>query len=646
MKQERHVLDELGDTPPLVADKRRRPDRRQVSARWLAGTLLTGVTSVTLMGIALSAAHEGHPILARPAVQNPSAAYAAPDVPMIRGERVFATAIPLSRSKKVLEVPTMISDGNRDVIRTVPIAYVAMMLGARHTATEDYPDFDPLKVFAEDDAEVDADRLGEQGQIYGSRVESDVQLAVEPFDMASADLDDLDDIGTEEAEALLRQTEEDLETTPVQVAAFLPFDPGRFDPMSDIQGYVPGSAFRVIQENVSVSQADDGAAHAGRYTEEIIPLRETYGIEKALTENGYPEAEAGKAAAALGKLLGRDEMQAGEVLRLGLLAHDGDPGLVRVSAYRGIDHLATVGRADDGTYMEGPEPQLSRSVAEAFDENATEEPMRSSMPTVYDGIYQASLSYGLDERLVRRLVRLLAADLDFQARLEPEDKLTVLYSLTDGKTEADENSDILYVEARFGNFEKRYYRFWDPDAGILDFYDAEGRSARQFMLRNPVPNGRFTSSFGSRRHPVLGYSRMHWGVDWAAPRGTPILASASGTVTHAGWTSGYGRQTVIKHANGYETSYSHQNSIAKDVVVGAKVRQGQVIGAVGSTGLSTGNHLHYEVSVNGQRVDPMRIRLPASRALKGEQMEVFQQERARIDTLIEEGAADMRVAGR
>ncbi|MCG6113505.1 MAG: hypothetical protein MEQ74_15375, partial [Paracoccus sp.] len=106
MKQERHVLDELGDTPPLVADKRRRPDRRQVSARWLAGTLLTGVTSVTLMGIALSAAHEGHPVLARPAAQSLASASSAPDAPVIRGERVFATAIPLSRSKKVLEVPT------------------------------------------------------------------------------------------------------------------------------------------------------------------------------------------------------------------------------------------------------------------------------------------------------------------------------------------------------------------------------------------------------------------------------------------------------------------------------------------------------------------------------------------------------------
>ncbi|WP_062227892.1 M23 family metallopeptidase [Aureimonas frigidaquae] len=645
MKQERQVLEELGDAPALIADRRRRPDRRQVSARWLAGTLLTGVTSVTLMGIALSAAHEGHPLLTRPVVQGLPQAMAAPDAPVVRGERVFATAIPLSRSKRILEVPTMISEGSRDVIRSLPFAYVSMTLGARHTATDDYPGFDPMNVFAEDD-EDGGGKNTEQGQIYGARVESDVRLAVEPFNPADPKLDTFDDIGTEEAEALLRQTEQDLETTPVQVAAFLPFDPGRFDPMSDVQAYVPGSAFRVIQENVSVAEADQGLESSPRYSEEIIPLRETESIEEALTENGYGVEESKHAASALSQLLDRDEVRAGEVLRLGLLAHDGGPALVRLSAYRGTSHLATVGVSDTGRFVEGPEPRLSKSVAQAFDENATEEPMRSSMPTVYDGIYQASLSYGLDDRLVRRLIRLLASDLDFQARLEPTDRLTVLYSLSEGKTEADASSDLLFVEARFGSIEKRYYRYWDSDSETLDYYDAEGRSSRQFMLRNPVPNGRFTSPFGSRRHPVLGYSRMHWGVDWAAPRGTPILASASGVVTHAGWTSGYGRQTVIKHANGYETSYSHQNSIAKDVTVGAKVRQGQVIGAVGSTGLSTGNHLHYEVSVNGQRVDPMRIRLPASRSLKGEQLQAFHEERERIDKLIEDSTGDMRLAGR
>jgi murein DD-endopeptidase MepM/ murein hydrolase activator NlpD len=116
-----------------------------------------------------------------------------------------------------------------------------------------------------------------------------------------------------------------------------------------------------------------------------------------------------------------------------------------------------------------------------------------------------------------------------------------------------------------------------------------------------VPNGRFTSGFGMRRHPILGYSRMHTGVDWAAPRGTPIIASGNGVVKSAGWSGGYGRQVIIRHANGYETSYSHQNAIADGVSQGARVRQGQVIGYVGATGLATGNHLHYELHVNGSR---------------------------------------------
>ncbi|KAA0968859.1 M23 family metallopeptidase [Aureimonas fodinaquatilis] len=644
MKQDRHVLSELGDTPALVADRRRRPDRRQVSARWLAGTLLTGLTSVTLMGIALSAAHEGRPELTRPLIQNPAASLASSNTPLAKGERVFATMIPLPRSKKVIEVPTMISEGSREVIRAMPFAFVTMTLGARHSAVGDYPPFDPLNVFAE--VEGGPRPVADQGQIYGARIESDVQLAMEAFSFDSPELDTLDDIGTTEAELLLRQTEENLDSTPIQVAAFLPFDPGRFDPTSDIQGYVPGSAFRVIQENVSVAEPDKGNQNDPHYSEEIIPLRETAKIRNLLTENEYDEANSRKVSTALSELLGRDELTAGEVLRLGLTSKTGDRQIVRLSAYKGVRHLGTVALSDDSKFVEGPEPKLSRSVAEAFDENATEEPMRSSMPTVYDGIYQASLSYGLDNRLVRRLIGILASDLDFQARLDPKDKLTVLYSLSEGSTEADGESELLYIEANFSGQERRYYRFWDGDAEVLDYYDADGKSARQFMLRNPVPNGRFTSPFGSRRHPVLGYTRTHWGVDWAAPRGTPILASASGVVTQAGWSSGYGRQTIIKHANGYETSYSHQNTIAKGVSVGAKVRQGQVIGTVGSTGLSTGNHLHYEVSVNNKRVDPMRIRLPASRTLKGEKLEAFRLEQQRIDSLLEETTEDARVAGR
>ena len=268
------------------------------------------------------------------------------------------------------------------------------------------------------------------------------------------------------------------------------------------------------------------------------------------------------------------------------------------------------------------------------------------MPTVYEGMNQSALAYGLDTRLCQRLIRILAADVDYQARLVRHDRLTVLYTLAEGEQTATDESQILYVEANFGGETKRYYRFFSPDDGQVDYYDEDGRSSRQFLLRNPVPNGRFSSPFGSRRHPILGYSRMHWGVDWAAPRGTPILASGSGVVERAGWSTGNGQQTVIKHANGYETSYSHQSQIAKGVTAGAKVRQGQIIGYVGSTGLSTGNHLHYEVSVNGTRVDPMRIRLPNGRQLSGAQLEAFNKERERIENILKESSEEMHVAGR
>jgi murein DD-endopeptidase MepM/ murein hydrolase activator NlpD len=130
---------------------------------------------------------------------------------------------------------------------------------------------------------------------------------------------------------------------------------------------------------------------------------------------------------------------------------------------------------------------------------------------------------------------------------------------------------------------------------------------------------------------------MHWGVDWAAPRGTPIIAAGNGVVQSAGWESGYGKQTVIRHANGYETSYSHQSKIAEAVKPGARVRQGQVIGYVGSTGLSTGPHLHYEVIVNGTKVDPMRIRLPKGEELTGKQLAAFTAERERLEELLKEG---------
>ncbi|RIX97308.1 M23 family metallopeptidase [Aureimonas flava] len=641
MNHERYAKPNFGNQPALVADVRRKPDRRQVSARWLAGTLLTGLTSSAMMGIALSAAHDGRRMLVSPAVVGEIAAPQADAVE--RGERVFATPIPIDRNRSTIEVPTMIREGGRDVIRSLPFAYASMLLGARHPTTVSYPAFDAMNVFGSDGDEAEAEAPPETGQIYDAKVEGDVGLAMEAFAFDPATYDDAPDIGTREAELLVREAVPRLSSAPVQVAAYQAFDTSRFGgSLSDAAEYVPGSAARVTAENVSLSAAETREDRVSRYFEEIVPFRETRAIAEALSENGHADAEA--PAARLSTLLGRDEMNAGEVLRLGLEPSGDGSRIVRLSAYRGERHLATVALADDGSFERGPEPALSRSVAQAFDENATEAPLRQNMPTVYDGIYQAALAYGLDDRLCRKLLKILSSDIDFQARLDPTDRLTLLYSLKEGQEEASADSQILFVEAKFGDTTKRYYRFFTADDDQTDYYDEDGRSAKQFLLRNPVPKGRFTSPFGSRRHPVLGYARMHWGVDWAAPRGTPILASGSGVVEQAGWSTGYGQQTIIRHANGYETSYSHQSKIASGVVKGARVRQGQIIGYIGSTGLSTGNHLHYEVTVNGTRVDPMRIRLPSGRQLGGDQLVAFQRERERIDDLLKNSVEEMRVA--
>jgi murein DD-endopeptidase MepM/ murein hydrolase activator NlpD len=203
-------------------------------------------------------------------------------------------------------------------------------------------------------------------------------------------------------------------------------------------------------------------------------------------------------------------------------------------------------------------------------------------------------------------------------------------------TDADAgDGEVLYASLSIGGVAKRLYRFRTPDDNITDYYDDEGRSAKKFLVRKPLTvNARISSPFGWRVHPILGYRRLHPGVDYAAPRGTPILAAGNGVVERVGPSSGYGNFKLIKHTNGYETAYGHQTAFAKGLAVGSTVRQGQIIGYVGSTGLSTGPHLHFEIRVNGQPVDPLRIRLPRGRVLESDYLASFEKELERIDALL------------
>jgi murein DD-endopeptidase MepM/ murein hydrolase activator NlpD len=268
------------------------------------------------------------------------------------------------------------------------------------------------------------------------------------------------------------------------------------------------------------------------------------------------------------------------------------------------------------------------------------------LPKLYDAVYRTALDQQVPAPLVDQLIRVFAFDVDFQSRITPGDSLEIFHSIQDPDDRDAPEPEILYAALNVGGVAKRFYRFRTSDDGYVDYYDGEGKSAKKFLMRKPVSTGVLRSRFGMRRHPILKRRRMHSGVDYSAPRGTPILAAGNGRVEKAGRTSGYGNLVVIQHTNGYETAYAHQSKFAKGIVPGARVRQGQIIGYVGSTGLSTGPHLHFEIRVNGSAVDPLRIRLPRGRVLDGGLLEAFQNERNRIDTLLGNQAAPTTVAAR
>jgi murein DD-endopeptidase MepM/ murein hydrolase activator NlpD len=421
-----------------------------------------------------------------------------------------------------------------------------------------------------------------------------------------------------------------------QVATLSYVDPQRFASETDGIDMIGRISAKVVEENTSTAEPTPLTQHTPEFADDIVPIRNDLSISAALAGAGYAAAEAKDVEDYMSSILKRNELQKGEILRIGIIQEGEKARIVRVSLYNGNTHQLTIAVDDKGKFVVGSEPPFLQEIATAFDGNSPSVPVdNDNLPRVYDGIYRAALSYGMSEDMTSRLVRMLANDVDFQARLKSSDSLEVFYSLDKGNEEASMDSELLFVHAKFGDAEIRLYRFQDPEDKTVDYYDQSGKSPKQFLLRNPCPNGVFTSGFGMRRHPILGYMKMHTGVDWAAPPGTPIIAAGDGIVEKAGWDKGgYGNQTIIRHPNGYETSYNHQSAIATGVTEGAHVHQGQVIGWVGTTGQSTGPHLHYEVIVNGNKVDPQRIRLPNGKELTGDMLAKFEEERKRIDALL------------
>ncbi len=642
---------DLGLEPPLVVSDETddAPIRRSVSIRWLSGTILTGFTSIFLMGGALMAALSNpHQFVELP----DNTESASPEVPAgiafgQKGDRIQPLREEVS-SRQILQVSTVTKQGERDFIKLRPFAKITATLSARESEVDSQiPAYDALRIFADTSAP-DQPATGDPGtgddQFYGANVDGEVSVKVSDFPLGTTDIDAADAPATDEAEALVRASLDGDGATDAAALAYIDSNDGGGDIVDESDPF-NALGVSIVPENVSnvvKNSADDVPADGAN--EKIVAVAKGQTFRSLLNDSGVSDRDGDAIIAALSDLVDLNSMHVGQKVRLAyatdLEGQGSDPVPVRVSIYDDGAHQATVARTDDNTFRRSDAPSLGMdAIAEAPTES------HGTLPKVYEAVYRTALEQQVPKSLINRLIRIFAFDVDFQARITPGDTLEVFHSLPGDDPDPDAaEPEILFASLTLNGVTKRFYRFRTPDDGIVDYYDEDGRSAKKFLIRKPVPNGRITSGFGYRSHPILGRRILHTGVDYAAPRGTAILAAGNGVIEKAGRNSGYGNLIVIKHTNGYETYYGHQTGFAKGIRPGVRVRQGQVIGYVGSTGLSTGPHLHFEIRINHKPVDPLRIRLPRGRVLDNEMLASFERERQRIDDLLGNEVVPTKVA--
>jgi murein DD-endopeptidase MepM/ murein hydrolase activator NlpD len=357
-------------------------------------------------------------------------------------------------------------------------------------------------------------------------------------------------------------------------------------------------------------------------------------LSSVLDRIGAPREEANAAVYAASQMLDLRSMQPGDDVTAWI--ETGADGVVRlggVSLRPAAETQVLVSRAADGTWT-----------THKLDTRLT--PGISYISADVDqSIYQTALGLGAHDQQVVDFADIFGYDIDFQREVHPGDRFGMLYESFQDERGADVKTGVvLMAEFDGAALSKTFYRYTPSDDGNVDYFDASGQSAKKFLMKTPINGARLSSGFGNRKHPILGYTKLHKGTDFAAPAGTPIYAAGNGVIKSYGANGSFGNYAKIEHANGYTTAYAHMSRYAKGLKRGSHVRQGQVIGYVGTTGRSTGPHLHYEVHINNKPVNAMSLKLPTGRKLTGEQLGTFKAEMARIEALRDAEISERMVA--
>jgi murein DD-endopeptidase MepM/ murein hydrolase activator NlpD len=409
-------------------------------------------------------------------------------------------------------------------------------------------------------------------------------------------------------------------------------------------GFLPYRLFQELTKTGSsalfatdqqASQTNPGLERALNAERATKPETETHSITLdagdtlagALENAGISSDDANGAIAAMGKVYNARALKAGLqflVTYKPATATDTteEPAaqLLTIKFSPSVEHEITISRAADGTF------QATDTVKQLVSR------VHRAGATIDGSPWQSALRAGIPNDVVAEMMKMLSYKVDFQRDVKAGDSFEVYYDYyyTPEGLPA-KRGNISYAMMKLGNQVITLYRYQSNPNDPAEYFDAKGESVKGMLMKTPVDGARITSSFGMRFHPVLGYSRMHKGIDFGVPIGTPVMAAGSGTITFMGWSNGYGRFVKINHGNGYSTGYGHLSRFTPGLHIGSKVHQAQIVAYSGNTGMSTGPHLHYETIVNNEQVNPLKLKMAQGRKLAGKDLRAFQSERLRID---------------
>ncbi len=637
---------DLGHEPPLSVDGGNGlVDRRRLSVQWFCGTILTGLCGAALMGGAVFASLDGEtnfataPERVGSVLRGALSSLGSRLTGLRKTDRLSAQNEP-KVEREVLRVPNVTHSRDREMVRVRPYERVFGNLSLTVSDPDlaaKIPPFNPQKILA--------DAVAGDDQTAAPQPDAEVSFSTCDFAPAAphakitpavcelgtllprvkrATLLPLDDV--------LQRVRDTAESGGGTLLATGSLGPGGATPLrlgyaADEPDPYLGFQARIVPENVTllpktVAGGDDG--------DRVVTAKKGDTVASILQDLGAPAERTAQIVAVLGTPAADGGLKGGEKVHV-LLAPNGLgrllPLRVMIADDSGI--LAAAALSDLGVYV----PVDLRNVdADAAEPGAAKE-VDSGGPgaSLYQSLWDTALQNNVPPAVIDQMVRIYAYDIDFQRKVQPGDSFDVLYA-EDGN--GDGAKEVRYAALTVGGETKKYYHFRTTDDGMYDYYDDSGKSAKKFLVRKPVAVGIETSPFGWRNHPLLHIKEFHSGVDWAAPVGTPIFAAGNGTIEEIGPKGGYGKYVRIGHPDGYETAYGHLTAFARGLDVGSRVRQGQVIGFVGSTGLSTGSHVHFEIHINDRFVDPMTVKLPRGRVLDSGSLAQFEKDRRQLDTLM------------